>query len=182
MQLHIPTQSLDLHEHLVITTITCPRRSIVFARVAAFGLLMPHFTTVAATVACMRSALPKRPYSRTVVVLAPVALDTGALLNNARVIGRALNAIVSHSGVLLTVLFLVRECASASLLATMFELKMKLAISSQVKFAVGVSAFCTILAIPCLVMLAQRRLVPLQVLITMGEGAVLGLLVITRAS
>jgi hypothetical protein len=104
--------TLDLHEHLAITTITSPRRSVV----------------------------------------------------------------------LLAVLLLVRECASASPLATIFELKMKLAISSQVTFAVGVSAFFTIHAIPCLVMLAQRRLVPLQVLVTMSERAVLGLLVIARAS
>jgi hypothetical protein len=103
--------TLDLHEHLAITTITSPRRSVV----------------------------------------------------------------------LLAVLLLVRECAREAL-ATIFELKMKLAISSQVTFAVGVSAFFTIHAIPCLVMLAQRRLVPLQVLVTMSERAVLGLLVIARAS
>jgi hypothetical protein len=106
------TQTLDLHEHLIITTITSARRSVVF--------------------------------------------------------------------ILLAVLFLVRECARASLLATMFELKMKLAISSQVNFAVGVFAFFTIHAISCLVMLTQRRLVPLQVLVAMSEGAVLGLLVMTR--
>jgi hypothetical protein len=67
--------------------------------VAAIALLGPPAlaiaTTVATTVAYTRSARLKRPSSRTVVVLAPVTLDTGALLNSARVIGRALNAILA---------------------------------------------------------------------------------------
>jgi hypothetical protein len=64
--------------------------------VAAIALVGPPALAVATTVAAStRSARLKRPSSRTVVVLAPVTLDTGALLNSARVIGRALNAILA---------------------------------------------------------------------------------------
>jgi len=63
--------------------------------VAAIALLGPPALAIATTVAYTRSSRLKRPSSRTVVVLAPVTLDTGALLNSARVIGRALNAILA---------------------------------------------------------------------------------------